>query len=132
MNEAEIRAGLPPTPGYRYAKVTGNQLHVAGQVPQDSEGNIVGVGDPYAQATQCLANLRLLMTCHGFREQDVQHLTMYVVGPRENLTSTWKAVSAAFSNEVPPATLLGVSLLGYAEQLVEIDARIIKEEPLDL
>ena len=46
MNELEIKAGLAPTPGYRYAKQIGNQLHIAGQVPLDSAGTLVGLGDP--------------------------------------------------------------------------------------
>ena len=82
---------------------------------------------PAAQTAQCLANLELLMSCYGFAERDLQHLTVYVVGPRENLTTTWAAVLEHFSNEVPPATLLGVFLLGHDDQLVEIGATIIRE-----
>jgi enamine deaminase RidA (YjgF/YER057c/UK114 family) len=126
MNDAEIKSGLAPTPGYRYAKVTGNQLHVAGQVPQDSDGNIVGIDDPYTQASQCLKNLKILLSCYDFFERDIQHLTIYVVGPSENLRTAWKAVMEEFSNDVPPGSLIGVSVLGHEKQLVEIDARIIR------
>jgi len=126
MNDIETRAGLAPTPGYRYAKVTGNQLHVAGQVPRDSSGSIVGINDPYTQAVQCLSNLKILISCYDFFERDIQLLTIYVVGPRDNLTTAWKGVLEVFSNDVPPATLIGVPVLGYEEQLVEIDATIVK------
>ena len=127
MNEIETQAGLPQTGGYLYAKKTGNQLHVAGQVPVDSSADIVGVTDPYRQAQQCLDNLKLLLKCHDFEINDIQHLTIYVVGDRENLTSAWRAVKDAYPQGVPPATLLGVALLGYDNQLVEIDAKVIKE-----
>lgn len=127
MNEIENDAGLAKTPGYRYAKVTGNQLHVAGQVPRNSAGNIAGIGDPFTQAAQCLANLRILMSCYDFFETDIQRLAIYVVGPRDNLETAWDAVSKEFSGAVPPATLIGVSTLGYEGQLVEIDATIIRE-----
>jgi enamine deaminase RidA (YjgF/YER057c/UK114 family) len=126
MNEIETKSGLASTPGYRYAKLTGNQLHVAGQVPQDSSGNIVEVDDPYAQAVQCLVNLKTLMSCYDFTTQDIHHLTIYVLGPRSNLTTAWRAVLEDFSNDVPPATLIGVSMLGHEGQLVEIDATIIR------
>lgn len=126
MNEIETKSGLASTPGYRYAKLTDNQLYVAGQVPQDTSGAIVEVDDPYTQAAQCLANLKTLISCYDFASPDIQHLTIYVVGPRNNLTTAWKAVLEEFSNDVPPATLIGVSILGHEGQLVEIDATIVK------
>ena len=127
MNEIETQAGLPKTAGYLYAKRTGNQLHVSGQVPIDTSGDIVGKADPYKQAQQCLANLELLLKCHGFEIDDIQHLTIYVVGGRENLSSAWRAVKEKRPDGVPPATLLGVALLGYEYQLVEIDAKVVKD-----
>ena len=126
MNEIEEKAGLPKTPGYRYAKQVGNQLHVSGQVPQNESGVIVAMSNPYKQAQQCLANLELLLNCHHFGKNDIQHITIYVVGNRDNLNEAWKAVQTVFNNIVPPATLLGVALLGHESQLVEIDAKIIK------
>ncbi len=46
MNEGERQAGLAPTADYRYAERVGNQLFVAGQVPLDQDGNLVGLEDP--------------------------------------------------------------------------------------
>jgi enamine deaminase RidA (YjgF/YER057c/UK114 family) len=124
-NDAERRAGLAPTPGYRYADRAGDQLFVAGQVPLDGEGQLVGRQDAAAQTTQCLENLRTLLTVHGFDVGDVRHLTIHVVGDRSALTDAWGAVSRWFADDlVPPATLLGVPVLGYADQLVEIDATV--------
>jgi len=127
MNEIETQAGLPDTAGYRYARKIGNQLHVSGQVPTDTSGDIVGKTDPYKQAQQCLANLKLILKCHDFEANDIQHLTIYVVGDRISLTNAWQAVLEEFPDGVPPATLLGVALLGYKCQLVEIDAKVIKD-----
>jgi len=130
MNKIETKSGLASTLGYRYASLTENQLFVAGQVPQDAFGAIVEVDNPYAQTAQCLANLKTLMSCYDFNLPDIQHLTIYVVGPRNHLNSAWKAVLEEFSNDVPPATLIGVSLLGHEGQLVEIDATIVKNPGL--
>lgn len=127
MNEAEEAAGLPKTSNYRYAKRVGNQLFVAGQVPHDSNGQLVGQSAPSVQATQCLANLRQLLIVYGFSESDIQQVTIYVIGEPANLASAWNAVEQWFDDEVPPATLLGVAQLGYVDQLVEIDATIIQE-----
>lgn len=127
MNEAELEAGLSATPGYRYADHVGDRLFVAGQVPLDRAGALVGTDDPAAQARTCLDNLATLLGVHGFVADDVRHLTVYVVGAQEALTDAWGAVREWFGGEVPPATLLGVNLLGHPGQLVEIDATIVTD-----
>ncbi len=127
MNDDEQAAGLASTPGYRYADRIGDQLFVAGQVPHDKDGDLTGVGDAAAQATVCLDNLRTLLAVHDFDTTDIRQLVIYVVGEHANLTSAWAAVTAWFGDSVPPATLLGVNLLGYVDQLVEVDATVLKQ-----
>jgi len=126
VNEGEKLAGLGTTPSYRYAEVVGSRLFIAGQVPHDSNAKIVGVGDPRAQAVRCLENLETLLGVHDFAAEDIRRLTVYVVGDQQNLVDTWDAVTTWFADNVPPATLLGVHLLGHIDQLVEIDADIVK------
>lgn len=126
MNEAEIKAGLPATPQYQYAQRIGEQLFVAGQVPNDALGHIVAPGDARAQAEQCLLNLRTVLAVHGFVMSDIRKLLVYVVGDQAALSSGWAGVSEFFGGAVPPATLLGVARLGYEGQLVEVDATVIK------
>jgi enamine deaminase RidA (YjgF/YER057c/UK114 family) len=124
MNEGEVGAGLAQTPNYRYADRVGGRLFVAGQVPRDAEANLVAPGDPVAQVRQCLGNLFTLIDHHGFSRDDIHQLTVYVVGPHQNLLDAWVEVTSCFESNVPPATLLGVTFLGYADQVVEIDAVI--------
>ena len=124
MNEIERAAGLAETPGYRYADRVGNRLYVAGQVPHDTASALVGAGDVDAQTVQCLANLLAVVEAHGFGRADIHQLTISVVGPQQHLTDAWSAVLRGFGGEVPPATLVGVNLLGYAGQLVELDAHV--------
>jgi len=126
MNEAELAAGLPATPQYQYAQRVGNQLFVAGQVPHDAHGRLVGPNDPHAQALQCLNNLSAVMAVHGFSTSDVRQLVVYVVGEHAHMSAAWKAVTKSFNEQVPPATLLGVARLGYAGQLVEVAATVLK------
>jgi enamine deaminase RidA (YjgF/YER057c/UK114 family) len=114
LNEGEIEAGLPKTANYRYADRVGAQLFVSGQVPHDRSANLVGIDNPAEQASQCLRNLRTLITHHGFKESDIRKLTIYVIGEEQN-------------RNAPPSTLLGVARLGYPHQIVEIDATIVAE-----
>lgn len=123
-NAKEEAAGLAPTPGYRYADVVGHRLVLAGQVPHDAAGDLVGPGDVAAQARQCLANLRTVVSVHGFEWTDIRRLTVYVVGDEDDLSAAWAEVVLGFDGAVPPATLLGVALLGHSGQHVEIDADV--------
>lgn len=129
MNEAELAAGLPATSSYRYADVVGDRMYVAGQMPAAADRTLVAPGDAAAQAARCLVNLRTLLGVHGFTEADVRHLRVYVVGPADHMRAAWAAVVAHFDGNVPPATLLGVTLLGWDGQLVEVDAVIERVAP---
>ena len=126
MNEDEIAAGFAQSPGYRYAETVGHQLFVAGQVPLDQEGQIVGVGDPGAQARKCLDNLERLLELYEFERANIRSLVIHVVGEQQNLDQGWDAVLAWFHEDVPPATLLGAARLGYAGQVVEIQATVLR------
>ena len=94
-------------------------------MPLDGSGALVGAGDPAAQARACLDNLLTLVTTHGLRQRHVTRIVVYVVGPQDHLAAAWDAVRTWFDGEVPPATLLGVHLLGHEGQLVEVDATIV-------
>lgn len=121
-----MRAGLPATASYRYADVEEPELFVAGQMPLAADGALVGEGDPATQAVRCLDNLRVLVGVHGFQVADIRRLVIYVVGEQEALIDAWRAVTGWFDGDVPPATLLGVNLLGRRGQLVEVDATIVR------
>lgn len=127
MNDIETAAGLAPTAGYRYADVVGSQLFVAGQVPLDASGQLVGRDDPAAQARQCLDNLALLVRTHRFSLGDVRHVRIHVVGPHDALLAAWSAIRDWFDDDVPPATLLGSPQLGHEGQLVEIEASVRRD-----
>jgi enamine deaminase RidA (YjgF/YER057c/UK114 family) len=45
-----------------------------------------------------------------------------MIGERDDLVQVWDAVAAGLAPSRPPSTLLGVTGLGYPDQLVEIDA----------
>lgn len=119
--------GLFPPPGYAHAAVveTGEHLtFMAGAVPLDPDGSLVGAGDPIAQARQVVANLEVALRAAGSDLEHVVATTVYVVGARsEDLGRVWDVVRASRLSTGPhTSTLLGVSCLGYPGQLVEITA----------
>ena len=116
--------GLSQPPGYSHVVVAraGRLVTTAGAVPLDSEGNLVGPGDLVAQARQVLNNLALALDSVGAEGGDVLKTTVYVVSEsREDLATVWRVVQESAVAEAA-STLLGVSLLGYEGQLVEIEA----------
>ncbi len=116
--------GLSQPPGYSHAVVAraGRLVTTAGAVPLDPEGNLVGPGDLVAQARQVLNNLALALGSVGAEGSDVLKTTVYVVSEsREDLATVWRVVQESGVADAA-STLLGVSLLGYEGQLVEIEA----------
>lgn len=95
----------------------------AGACPLDAGGAIVGPGDIAAQAAQVMANLRTTLADAGASLTDVVRTTVYVASSnRADLVTAWAVVRDAFAPHDPPSTLLGVTVLGYPDQLVEVDA----------
>ena len=54
---------------------------------------------------------------------DVVKTTVYVASARQpDLVAAWEVVRDHFGDHDPPSALLGVTVLGYDHELVEIDA----------
>jgi enamine deaminase RidA (YjgF/YER057c/UK114 family) len=122
--ERKNAPGLSDPPGYSHVVVaSGSRLvTTAGAVPLDASGNLVGPGDHLAQARQTLENLSLALEAAGATPRDVLKTTVYVVTQdRADFSAVWDAVQESGVADAA-STLLGVSLLGYEGQLVEIEA----------
>ena len=65
-------------PGYSHAMRAGGLLFVAGQVPLDDEGVLVGPGDMAAQARQAFRNLGAVLAAAGAGWVDLVKLTYFV------------------------------------------------------
>jgi len=113
---------LFPPPAYAHAAATSRGLvFTAGAVPLDGDGALVGAGDHAAQARQVVENLFAQLAAAGAVPADVVKTTVYVVGGAEDLAAVWDVVRAS-ELAGAPSTLVGVALLGYTGQLVEIEA----------
>ncbi len=114
--------GMSPN-GNRYTHVVkvGPWIFIAGQTASDTDGNVVGVGDPRAQVGQVMKNLRAAVESVGGRFEDIVKTTVYVVG-EENLDAV-REERAVYRPEKPPtSTLVVVSRLARPEFIVEIEA----------
>ncbi|MFI6700605.1 RidA family protein [Streptomyces sp. NPDC050509] len=119
--------GLFPPPDYAHAAIveTDRRLaFLAGAVPLDSDGKLVGPDDFVAQTEQVLANLESALAALGCGLADVVSTTVYgATQDPADLSRVWEVVRAGGLTLGPHAsTLLGVACLGYTGQLVEITA----------
>ncbi|MBA2336384.1 MAG: RidA family protein [Acidimicrobiia bacterium] len=120
---------LAQTVPYAYAAVVdaGRVIFTAGACPLDPAGEIVAPGDVAAQAEQTMENLVLALRAAGAELTDVAKTTVYVASSdRSDLVAAWEVVARVFGSHDVPSTLLGVAVLGYADQLVEIEAAAVR------
>jgi enamine deaminase RidA (YjgF/YER057c/UK114 family) len=111
---------------YAYAAVAhdvSRLIFTAGACPLDDEGVVVAVGDVAAQTERVMTNLRIALQAAEADLTDVVRTTVYVASQRrEDLQVAWGVVRGHFGDHDPPGTLLGVAVLGYQHQLVEVEA----------
>lgn len=112
--------------GYHHVTVVeaGRTAYLAGQCPIDVDDQLVGPGDVLVQVDQVVANCLLALRAAGAEPDHVVRSVVYVASDEQPvLVSVWERLQAS---PLAPAfgtasTLLGVTALGYAGQLVEID-----------
>lgn len=82
-----------------------------------------GAGDYTAQSEKAIENMLLALEAAGAGLENVIFTRVLVASAeRADLLTVWGAVRKAFGDHGVPSTLMGVTALGYEDQLVEIEA----------
>ena len=119
-------ASLSGVAEYAYAATApadARLIFLAGSCPLDADGATVAVGDVRAQAARCVENLRTALADAGAQLTDVISTRVLVASARQaDLVAAWGVVRDAFGEHDVPSTLMGVTVLGYDDQLVELEA----------
>jgi enamine deaminase RidA (YjgF/YER057c/UK114 family) len=122
-------SGAPWEPIVGYSRVVrvGPLVHVSGCTAIDSEGTLVGVDDPRAQAVQTLRNVVAALALVGAGPEHVVRTRIYVTD-----ITQWEAIGRAHGEvfgEIRPATaMVEVSRLIDPDMLVEIEADAVIPE----
>jgi reactive intermediate/imine deaminase len=130
MPEKRFLSPKTMSPPFGYSHVVdapaGRIIYISGQVPLDTDGELVGEGDFEAQARQVFANLSAALEAAGAGWNDVVKLNYFLTEIGE--LGTVRTIRDEYvDTERPPAsTLVQVSALFSPEAMVEIEAVAIK------
>ena len=124
---ADSLAGSVP---YAYASVLDSGLvFTAGASPLDASGAVVAVGDVAGQTRQVMENLTAALAAAGCGLTDVAKTVVYVASSdRDDLVTAWQVYCEAMAGHDAPSTLLGVTVLGYPGQQVEVEAIAVRPQ----
>ncbi len=125
---AKLFRGVP----YHYAAIAAGDALVltAGACPLDTAGRVVGQRNVRRQMRQALENLTTTLQEAGCAIDDVVKTSVFVASSaREDLLAAWTEYELLFGADGPPSTLLGVTALGWPEQLVEVEAIALRRCP---
>ncbi len=119
-------ASLSSVAEYAYAATApaGSRLiFLAGACPLNEDGTTAAPGDYAGQAAKAFENLRTALIDAGANVENVLSTRVLVASTRqEDLVAAWEVIRDRFGQHDVPSTLLGVTVLGYRDQLVEIEA----------
>ena len=119
-------ASLSSVAEYAYAATAPAQsrlIFLAGACPLNEDGSTAAIGDYAGQAAKAVENMRTARADAGASLEDVMSTRVLVASARqEDLVAAWEVVRGSFGDHDPPSTLMGVAVLGYKDQLVEIEA----------
>jgi enamine deaminase RidA (YjgF/YER057c/UK114 family) len=98
-------------------------LFLAGACPLTKEGIVPDSSDVEMQANLCVENLKEALKECGASLEDIVYTRVLVATQNQtDLVTAWETIRKEFGDHDVPSTLSGVTVLGYRNQLVEIEA----------
>ena len=109
--------------GYSHVVVvrSGRTVYLAGQVPLDRNGALVGVGDLASQTKQVFENMKVALNAAGASFADVVEMTTYLTDVSQ--IDTYRKVRDQYmSTPLPAASLVEVKGLFRKDVMIEVSA----------
>lgn len=107
--------------GYSRAVKVGDRIYVTGTTATGENGEIVGIGDAYAQTLQVFRNIERALKALGAGLENIVRTRMFVTD-----ISRWpeygKAHGEMLAGVMPATTMVEVSNLIDPDMLIEIEA----------
>lgn len=129
MRRTHVSSGTEweSTVGYSRAVRVGDRVVVSGTTATGDDGELVGEGDPHAQAMQAFRNVESALESADASLSDVVRTRMFVADAAE-----WEQIGRAhgefFSDVKPAATMVEVAGFVDDEMLVEVEAEAVVTE----
>jgi enamine deaminase RidA (YjgF/YER057c/UK114 family) len=102
----------------------GNRIFLRGQTSMDLDGNMVGAGDPAAQAENAMRCVKILLEEAGAKLEHICKTTIYVTD-RKYREPVYQVVGRWLKGVYPCQTGLIVSGLAKPEMVMEIDVEAV-------
>lgn len=113
---------LAETP-YSHVIVDGGNFYMAGQVPRDSDGNVVG-DDLETQTRKTFENIEILLDEVDKAFEDVAKVTVYIMQEQDSLEGYKRVYDEVFSEPYPCQTVIGTRPLGDSPVMIEIEVEV--------
>jgi enamine deaminase RidA (YjgF/YER057c/UK114 family) len=113
--------------GFSRAVRAGNHISVGGTAPLGVDGKTVGVGDPAAQAKQCLEIIKAALEQAGASLRDVVR-TRFLLTRIDDWPTVARVHGEYFKDIRPASTVLEVSGFIDKEWLIEVEVDAVADE----
>lgn len=134
MPSTVVRSDILPSfdgVGISHAVRNGDLLFISGQIPIDSEGNIVGPGDIEAQTVQIYEIIKSILAEQGGTLENIVKLTTFYVN-KDDFAVIARVRSGYFSGAYKAASSsFAVVALAHPDALVEVEAIAILDGSAD-
>lgn len=108
--------------GYSHALQVDNTLYVSGQIPLDTDMQVVGKNDMAAQTEQVYGNLKRVLEEAGGKMENIVMLNIYVTDLDAFDKETRAIRKKYFGSYYPAVTAVEVRRLYHPDYLIEVEA----------